>query len=59
MTRDQIVEADAPLASGYEREIINAGKMANKGVELSLRLTPVQTKLFTWNTTINWSKNNN
>lgn len=59
VTRDQIVEADAPLASGYEREIINAGKMANNGVELSLKFTPVQTKLFSWTTIINWSKNNN
>lgn len=59
VTRDQIVQADAPLASGYQYEIINAGKMANKGIELSLGFTPVQTKLFTWTTTVNWSKNKN
>ncbi|MBD5312632.1 MAG: SusC/RagA family TonB-linked outer membrane protein [Bacteroides sp.] len=59
VTRDQIVEADAPLASGYEREIINAGKMQNRGVELSIGLTPVKTKIFTWTSTINWSKNSN
>lgn len=59
VTRDQIIEADAPIASGYEREMLNAGKMQNKGIELSLTVTPVQTRLFTWHTTINWSKNNN
>ena len=59
VTRDQIVEADAPLASGYQREIINAGKMRNKGVELTLTLVPVKTKLVTWSTTVNWSKNSN
>ena len=59
VTRDQIVEADAPLASGYEREIINAGKMSNKGIELTLGLTPVKTKLITWTTSVNWSKNKN
>ena len=59
VTRDQIIEADAPIASGYDREMLNAGKMQNKGVELSITVTPVRTRLFTWNTTINWSKNNN
>ena len=59
VTRDQIIEADAPIASGYEREIINAGKMANNGVELTATFVPVRTKLFTWTTTVNWSKNNN
>jgi TonB-linked SusC/RagA family outer membrane protein len=57
-TKDQIVEADAPLASGYRREIINAGKIRNNGVELSVTLIPIETKLITWTTTVNWSKNN-
>lgn len=59
ITRDQIIEADAPIASGYEREMLNAGKMQNKGVELSLTVTPVKTRIFTWSTTVNWSKNKN
>lgn len=59
VTRDQIIEADAPFASGYQKEMLNAGKMANKGVELSLTATPLQFKNFSWTTTINWSKNKN
>lgn len=59
VTKDQIVTADAPMASGYQYEIINAGKMQNRGVELSLTLVPVQTNLITWTTSFNWSKNKN
>lgn len=59
VTRDQIVTADAPLASGYQWEILNAGKMKNQGVELSLTARPLQFRNFTWSTTINWSKNKN
>lgn len=58
-TKDQIVEADAPLGSGYRREIINAGKMTNKGVELSFTVTPIQTKDWNWEVSFNWSKNKN
>lgn len=58
-TTDQIVEADAPLASGYQREIINAGKMTNKGVELSLSATPIRTHDWTWTISANWAKNSN
>ena len=37
----------------------NVGEMTNKGIELTLNLVPVQTKNFTWNTTINLSHNKN
>lgn len=57
-TKDQIVEADAPLASGYRREILNAGEIKNWGTEVSLNIIPVKTKLVTWTTGFNWSKNN-
>lgn len=58
-TTDQIVEADAPLPSGYRREIINAGKMTNKGVELSLNVTPIRTADWSWDVSFNWSRNKN
>ena len=37
----------------------NVGEMTNKGIELTLNLVPVQTKNFTWNSTINLSHNKN
>ncbi|MEI9808430.1 MAG: hypothetical protein WDO16_11500 [Bacteroidota bacterium] len=46
-------------ASGYESTTINAGLIQNKGFELTLTGTPVQTKNFTWNSTFNISRNKN
>ena len=37
----------------------NVGEMTNKGIEFTLNAVPVQTKDFTWNTTINLSHNKN
>lgn len=37
----------------------NVGEITNKGIEFTLNLVPVQTKNFTWNTTINLSHNSN
>ncbi|GAB6010668.1 SusC/RagA family TonB-linked outer membrane protein [Viscerimonas tarda] len=56
-TTDLITQADAPLASGFEREVINAGKIKNYGYEVSLSATPIKNNTISWTTTINWSKN--
>ena len=37
----------------------NVGEMTNKGIEFTLNMVPIQTKNFTWNTTINLSHNKN
>lgn len=37
----------------------NVGKITNKGIEISLTAIPVQTRNFTWNTTLNLSHNKN
>jgi iron complex outermembrane receptor protein len=37
----------------------NVGDISNKGVELTINAIPVQTKSFTWNTTLNLSHNKN
>jgi hypothetical protein len=38
---------------------INAGQIDNKGIEVILTGTPVQKKDFSWDVTVNWSKNQN
>jgi len=43
----------------YTSEWFNAGKIVNKGVEVVLNGKPVSTSKFTWNTTLNFAKNNN
>ena len=50
VTKNQIVSIDVPLSTGYFANNINAGKVSNKGIEVALGVTPVQTKDFngTW-----------
>lgn len=57
--KNQIIPLFLSGASGYETTTINAGLIENKGIELTLSGTPVQTKNFTWNSTFNISRNRN
>jgi TonB-linked SusC/RagA family outer membrane protein len=45
--------------SGYSGMMTNVGTVDNKGIELSIMAVPVRTRDFTWNTSINWTKNRN
>jgi len=45
--------------TGYTSQIINAGVMENKGVEVKLNGTPVKTKDFEWNITVTAANNKN
>lgn len=58
-TYDLLLQATMPASSGYETAMINVGSIRNKGVEFCLELIPVQTKNFTWSSTINFGMNNN
>lgn len=54
---DQILRLPVSRATGYDQIYVNAGTISNKGVEVSLNLTPVKTRDFSWTMGINWSKN--
>lgn len=54
-----LMEQTLPLETGYEKIWANAGSMRNKGVELMLTTTNVQTDLITWETTFTFTKNVN
>ncbi|WPO78878.1 SusC/RagA family TonB-linked outer membrane protein [Flavobacterium sp. KACC 22761] len=54
---DQILEIKTTASSGYNSQLINAGKINNHGVEIQLDGTPIQTKDFKWNIGVNYSKN--
>jgi len=56
-TKDQIMTITAPKESGITSQLINAGNVQNKGLEIALKTTPVQTKDFRWDMTLNWNKN--
>lgn len=58
-TENQILAIQLDPTTGYNSAIINAGKVQNKGVELSLTGSPIETQNLKWNTTITWSKNDN
>ncbi|MCX6252727.1 MAG: SusC/RagA family TonB-linked outer membrane protein [Bacteroidetes bacterium] len=56
-TVDQILPLAISTSTGYNFKNINAGEIENKGIELSLTGTPVKSNNFSWNITVNWSKN--
>jgi TonB-linked SusC/RagA family outer membrane protein len=58
-TFDQLVPISVSYATGYNERWINAGEIANKGVELSINATPVKTREFNWDLRLNWTKNRN
>jgi TonB-linked SusC/RagA family outer membrane protein len=59
MSENQIIPVSLPYESGYGQRIINAGKIRNRGLELTLNTTPVKTKNFNWTIGANWSTNEN
>ena len=53
---------DYPVSTSYYPVNVltaNVGKMSNRGIELTINATPVQTRDFTWNTSLNLSHNRN
>jgi TonB-linked SusC/RagA family outer membrane protein len=58
-TIDDILPVTVSSGTGYASEYENAGSLTNKGLELTLNITPVKTKDVEWNITVNWSENRN
>jgi len=58
-TSNQILPLTLSTATGYSRKIVNSGDIRNKGVEVSLYATPVKTKDFMWDISLNWTRNRN
>ena len=56
---NQIITATAAPETGFTSRFLNAGKMTNKGVELSMTAKVIQTNKFSWNLLANWSMNRN
>ncbi|HEY0039918.1 MAG TPA: SusC/RagA family TonB-linked outer membrane protein, partial [Flavisolibacter sp.] len=54
---DQIISLDVSGASGFSSTVVNAGLIENKGIELTLNGTPIQTKFVSWNSTLNFARN--
>ena len=59
-TKDQILQRVVDRSSGFTRQLINAGKVSNKGVEVGLNATVLSlSNSFKWNTNIVFSANQN
>jgi TonB-linked SusC/RagA family outer membrane protein len=56
---DQILKIAVPPATGYQFDLVNAGNVENKGVELSLNASVIEQKDFKWDLVLNYSKNKN
>jgi TonB-linked SusC/RagA family outer membrane protein len=59
ITRNQIVGVPMNWSTGYSAAFLNSGEVRNRGVEVVINSKNISNKLFNWNTTINWSKNQN
>lgn len=57
ITRDQILGVQVSDASSYTNKLINVGKSMNRGLEMQLTLSPVQTTAFRWDINLNASYN--
>lgn len=57
VTKNQVLPIPLTYSSGYTYKTVNVGKISNKGIELMLTGTPVKTKDFTLDLTLNFAKN--
>jgi TonB-linked SusC/RagA family outer membrane protein len=57
VTKDQIASAQVSDASGFTNTLINSGISQNNGIEMLLSFSPIKTKDFQWNLTLNNSYN--
>ncbi len=58
-TKDQIFSLPADPSTGFSSRVVNFGTVRNRGVELMANFIPVETKDWTWELGLNWTKNNN
>ena len=58
-SEDQILTVPVSYATGYGNAILNAGTISNKGIEVLLSGTPIQTNDFSWEVSVNYTKNKN
>ncbi|TFF34475.1 SusC/RagA family TonB-linked outer membrane protein [Mucilaginibacter psychrotolerans] len=58
-TKNLLLQVSQPLSVGFETKWENAGNVINRGIEVGISSTNIQTKDFEWNTdfTINFNSN--
>ncbi len=58
-SKNQILYLPIANSSAFNEKLVNAGNIENKGFEIALTTTPVQTKDFSWDLDFNFAKNSN
>lgn len=58
-TKNQLLDITTPVETGVSTIFINAGNIQNRGIEVQVDATPVQTKNFRWNTAVTYAVNRN
>jgi outer membrane receptor protein involved in Fe transport len=56
---DMIIQQPVPVSDGISNMWMNVGEMLNKGVEISINGTPVETSTFRWDIHTNFALNKN
>ena len=59
LSKDLILSMPVDAANGYTSKKVNSGEMSNKGFEITLSATPIQTEKFAWYVDWNLSRNVN
>jgi TonB-linked SusC/RagA family outer membrane protein len=59
VSKSQIFQVGIPPSTGFTTKTVNAGRMTNKGIELTLSVEPISTRNVRWDIVGNFSKNTN
>ncbi|MEI6190020.1 MAG: SusC/RagA family TonB-linked outer membrane protein [Chitinophagia bacterium] len=59
VSTNQFLSLAAPSGSGYSSYYVNAGKIVNKGFEVTIDAEPIKSADFKWKTAINLAQNKN
>lgn len=52
---NNILQFPTAYSSGFKSQYVNGNEYTTDGLEISLALTPIKTKTFSWQSLINWS----
>lgn len=58
-TTNQIINLPVSVATGFSATVFNAGRIDNRGIEVSLTATPLKSQDFSWDLSANFAKNEN
>ncbi|WP_373492727.1 SusC/RagA family TonB-linked outer membrane protein [Aquiflexum sp.] len=59
ISRDQIVSVPVPASTGFTSQLINAGEIQNRGIELVLTGDVIERGDFKWDMLLNFTRNRN